>query len=319
LAWIFYFPFILLMSFMLLNITVSIIGESYAIIRARLDPTEIDKFEGAPSELRKGEPTSVRYQLQKGLRRRMQHLLWGHDPNFISKDEIIVLCQGLEMFAKEMERHGGRVPVDPECCPYEMAVNILADADMCWETIEIQLTGSTEYDHLAKLEEHEALAAQLGLGPDVTLIRIHNEDLLRALKGKSKFSKQELLKMKAVYLPRNTHAVCYARLGKFPDYQFCVPQEDWHVLMNGTAPTFEDDSTDADAITGDSRAQWLIDQYDIAVNNKADLGKMLHERIPPPPTPNQLMSQFEVAVENIVTNQTQIHSRVDYLISLLVF
>lgn len=46
---------------------------------------------------------------------------------------------------------------------------------------------------------------------------------------------------------------------------------------------------------------------------------MLHERIPPPPTPNQLMSQFEVAVENIVANQAQIHARVDYLISLLVF
>ena len=99
-----------------------------------------------------------------------------------------------------------------------------------------------------------------------------------------------------------------------------MPEQEWHLLKNdGAATAFKEDPTDADVPTGSSRVQWLMKNYDIAINQKPDLSKMLHERIPPPPTPNQLMSQFEVAVENIVANQTQIHSRVDYLISLLVF
>jgi len=55
----------------------------------------------------------------------------------------------------------------------------------------------------------------------------------------------------------------------------------------------------------------------MALNKMQHLSELFQKRLPPPPNPVQLMFQFEVAVENIVSNQSQIHARVDCLISLL--
>jgi hypothetical protein len=55
----------------------------------------------------------------------------------------------------------------------------------------------------------------------------------------------------------------------------------------------------------------------MALNKMQHLSELFQKRLPPPPNPVQLMCQFEVAVENIVSNQSQIHARVDCLISLL--
>jgi hypothetical protein len=64
--------------------------------------------------------------------------------------------------------------------------------------------------------------------------------------------------------------------------------------------------------------RWIAERYPVAINTTEDLDKLLQKRLPQPPNPVQFMAQFEVAVETIVSNQSQIHSRLDYLVSLIV-
>ena len=93
---LFYFPFIFLITCVVFNITVAIIGDSYNEIKKRQDPKG-PKFEGAPSEQRTGKTESLWYQMKRGVHRRLTNLrLKSEDPSALSKERILKLCHNLK-------------------------------------------------------------------------------------------------------------------------------------------------------------------------------------------------------------------------------
>jgi len=93
---LFYFPFIFLITFVIFNITVAIIGDSYNEIKRRQDPKG-PKFEGAPSEQRTGKTVTLWYQMKRGVHRRLTNLrLKSEDPCALSKDRILKMCHELK-------------------------------------------------------------------------------------------------------------------------------------------------------------------------------------------------------------------------------
>lgn len=62
-AWIFYYPFVFVMAFVVLNITIAIIGEAYERVKATRDPKAAD-FSLCPSEGRAGKPMPVMEQVR---------------------------------------------------------------------------------------------------------------------------------------------------------------------------------------------------------------------------------------------------------------
>mmetsp|Transcript_51977 Transcript_51977/g.76084 ORF Transcript_51977/g.76084 Transcript_51977/m.76084 type:complete len:328 (-) Transcript_51977:1240-2223(-) len=211
-AWLFYYPFVFVIAFVVLNITVAIIGDSYSTIKKRQDPEDKDFFDGAPSERRAGKVTSLWHQLTAGFWRRVASLRGTQDS--MSKESILAFC-------KSMKRDD---TVDYHCSTIPEASNSLS----------------------RHCSDADSVACDL-------------ED-------------------------ENEKAECAAR----------------------------------NEMASDQKTRWIAERYAVAINNEDDLTILLNERLPPPPTPVQLMSQFEVAVENIVSNQSKIHARVDYVISLLI-
>ena len=216
-AWIFYFPFVFVMTFITLNATVSIIGETYTAVKAMQDPKS-HNFQGAPSEKRAGQVTSVWHQLKTGVASRLRYwytrLTCGcgrpvFDHGHVSKTEILGVAHTLKQ-----GNHKELAEFDADCSSLKEVSEMLGMAT------------SVEQETAKQRESREA----------------HARD----------------------------------------------------------------------------QARWLAARYPDALNTVDDLSLLLHHRLPASANPVMLMSQFEVAVESLVSRQTEIHARVDYLISLLV-
>ena len=93
---LFYFPFIFLITFVVFNITVAIIGDSYSEIKKRQDP-EGPNFEGAPSEQRTGKTVTLWHQMKRGVHRRLTSMrMKSEDPYALSKERILKMCHNLK-------------------------------------------------------------------------------------------------------------------------------------------------------------------------------------------------------------------------------
>jgi len=68
-AWIFYYPFVFVLIFVVLNIIIAVITEAYNKVRDQHDP-ENEDFQGAPSEAFSGPPP-LTHQIAKGFMRRV--------------------------------------------------------------------------------------------------------------------------------------------------------------------------------------------------------------------------------------------------------
>mmetsp|Transcript_11245 Transcript_11245/g.17677 ORF Transcript_11245/g.17677 Transcript_11245/m.17677 type:complete len:324 (-) Transcript_11245:106-1077(-) len=115
-AWLFYYPFVMIMVFVVINITIAIIGEAYTRVKKMRDPEE-DDYGLCPSEAIKGSPTSVIHQISSGVKhrvtrlfgRRHAHMLKGEvvkfinqlpedtDKDIISERELVAIGEPLGM------------------------------------------------------------------------------------------------------------------------------------------------------------------------------------------------------------------------------
>jgi len=87
-AWLWYYPFVIIMVFVVINITIAIIGEAHQRVKLSRDPTSTT-FVLSPSEGWHGEPTSVWHQFNHGVLNRINRSIRGDSQHAMRKDAII--------------------------------------------------------------------------------------------------------------------------------------------------------------------------------------------------------------------------------------
>jgi len=93
-AWLWYYPFVIIMIFVVINITIAIIGEAHHRVKQSRDPSS-DTFVLSPSEGWRGQPTSVWHQMKRGVFYRIKHAVQGMPPDSMTKHQIQKYCEGL--------------------------------------------------------------------------------------------------------------------------------------------------------------------------------------------------------------------------------
>lgn len=102
-AWLFYYPFVFMMVFVVVNITIAIIGEAYIRVKKQRNPDDPD-FNLCPSEAVARKPIPILVQIQRGVIRRMGRILRKERNVERRKLDIIVLCEKLPKW------------IDRDCC-----------------------------------------------------------------------------------------------------------------------------------------------------------------------------------------------------------
>uniref|UniRef100_A0A6U2DAR5 Uncharacterized protein n=2 Tax=Hemiselmis andersenii TaxID=464988 RepID=A0A6U2DAR5_HEMAN len=109
-AWLFYYPFVFMMVFVVVNITIAIIGEAYVRVKRARDPNN-PEFNLCPSEALAGKPTPILQQISRGLMRRFGRVLRKEKNVERQKADILTMILKLPQW------------IDRDCC----SVGDLAD------------------------------------------------------------------------------------------------------------------------------------------------------------------------------------------------
>jgi hypothetical protein len=109
-AWLFYYPFVFMMVFVVVNITIAIIGEAYVRVKKQRNPDDPD-FNLCPSEAVARKPIPIMVQIRRGTGRRIGRLFRKERNVERRKEDIITLCEKLPKW------------LDRDCC----SVGDLAD------------------------------------------------------------------------------------------------------------------------------------------------------------------------------------------------
>lgn len=92
-AFIWYYPFFAVMVLVVINITVAIIGESYARVKSQRSP-DSREYALTPSEALEGFPTTLGHQLYRGATQRAAHVM-GTNKGELSKGTINAMLKVL--------------------------------------------------------------------------------------------------------------------------------------------------------------------------------------------------------------------------------
>jgi len=109
-AWLFYYPFVFMMVFVVVNITIAIIGEAYVRVKRARDPNN-PEFNLCPSEAVAGKPTPILQQISRGFMRRFGRILRKEKNVERKKEDILSMIVKLPTW------------IDRDCC----SVGDLAD------------------------------------------------------------------------------------------------------------------------------------------------------------------------------------------------
>lgn len=102
-AWLFYYPFVFMMVFVVVNITIAIIGEAYVRVKKQRNPDD-PNFNLCPSEAVARKPMPIMEQIKRGIYRRASRLVKREKNTDRRKTDIINLCEKLPAW------------VDRDCC-----------------------------------------------------------------------------------------------------------------------------------------------------------------------------------------------------------